>query len=190
MTARGWIGVACALVLWLQAGATCASAPPGGVAVVPGTIQVLFTPGDDIEGAVVEALRAARQEVLVQAFSFTSRPIARALIDAHARGVRVRVSADATESTRGDNSRLPDLAAAGIPVLVDDRFQSAHNKVMVIDAATSSSIVITGSFNWTYAAQRRNAENVVILRAQRAVAARFRENWERLADGARPFGAR
>ncbi len=178
------------LTLALPPGAARATTPPGTVPLAPGTAQVLFTPGDDIEGAVVDALRSARQEVLVQAFSFTSRPIARALVDAHARGVRVRVTADATETTRGDNSRIPDLAAAGIPVLVDERFQSAHNKVMVIDAATPASIVITGSFNWTYAAQRRNAENVVILRAQRAVAARFRENWERLAEGARPYGAR
>lgn len=183
------------IAFWLAAALPPAAArevpaPAGAVALTAGTMQVLFTPGDDIEGAVVEAVRVAKSEVLVQAFTFTSRTIARALVEAHARGVKVRVTADAAEAARADNSRVAELAAAGVAVLLDDRFQSAHNKVMVIDADSGPGTVITGSFNWSYAAQRRNAENVVIFRGQRAVSMRFRQNWERLASDARPYPGR
>ncbi len=160
---------------------------PGTVPVVAGTVQVLFSPWDDIEGAIVGALRGARREVLVHSFSFTSRPLARALIEARARGVDVRVTADAAESDRTDNSRIPDLAAAGIPVFLEERYQSAHNKVMIIDAALAGGTVITGSYNWTYAAQRRNAENVIIITGQNAISARYRMNWERQRADARPY---
>jgi len=162
-------------------------APPGSVPISAGTVQVLFSPWDDIEGAIVAALRSARREVLVHSFSFTSRPLARALIEARARGVDVRVTADASESERTENNRIPDLAAAGIPVFVEERYQSAHNKVMIIDAAVAGGTVITGSYNWTYAAQRRNAENVIIMSGQNAVSARYRMNWERQRAEARPY---
>lgn len=162
-------------------------APPGSVPISAGTLQVLFSPWDDIEGAIVAALRSARREVLVHSFSFTSRPIARALIEARARGVDVRVTADASESERTENNRIPDLAAAGIPVFVEERYQIAHNKVMIIDAGVAGGTVITGSYNWTYAAQRRNAENVIIITGQNAVSARYRMNWERQRAEARPY---
>jgi phosphatidylserine/phosphatidylglycerophosphate/cardiolipin synthase-like enzyme len=164
-----------------------AATRPGGVPVVAGNVQVLFSPWDDIEGAIIAALRAARQEILVHSFSFTSRPIARALIEARARGVDVRITVDATESERTENNRIPDLATAGIPVFVEERYQSAHNKVMIIDAGVAGGTVITGSYNWTYAAQRRNAENVIIITGQHAVSARYRMNWERQRAEARPY---
>jgi phosphatidylserine/phosphatidylglycerophosphate/cardiolipin synthase-like enzyme len=115
----------------------------------------------------------------VQAFSFTSRPIARALIAAWRRGVDVRLLADAAEATRVERGRIDELAAAGVPVWLDSAYQSAHNKVMIIDAASPESVVITGSYNWTHAAQYRNAENVLMLRGQSEVAARYRANWLR-----------
>jgi phosphatidylserine/phosphatidylglycerophosphate/cardiolipin synthase-like enzyme len=63
---------------------------------------------------------------------------------------------------------------AGIAVWVDTRVAIAHNKVMVVDGVT----VITGSFNFTAAAQNRNAENLLVIRDP-ALAARSRENWQR-----------
>lgn len=161
------------------------SAPP--VELAGGTAQALFSPWDDIESAIVAALRGARREVRVQAYSFTSRPIARALIEAKARGVDVGVTADAGETGRGASGRIAELAAAGVTVFIEERYQSAHNKVMIIDAGGADATVITGSFNWTYAAQRRNAENVLIIRGNPALAARYRANWERHRAAARPY---
>ena len=163
---------------------------PGTVALSGGSAQALFSPWDDIEGAIVARLRAAQRQVLVQAFSFTSRPIARALIEAKRRGLDVRVTADAAETQRLEGGRIPELAAAGIPVFIEERYQSAHNKVMVIDADLPSGTVITGSYNWSFAAQRRNAENVLIMRDQAALAARYRMNWERHQADAKPYSMR
>ena len=163
---------------------------PHAIALNGGSALALFSPWDDIEGAIVASLRAAQRQVLVQAFSFTSRPIARALIDAKRRGVDVRMTADAAETQRLLGGRIAELAAAGIPVFIEERYQSAHNKVMVIDADLPTGRVITGSYNWSFAAQRRNAENVLIISGQPALAGRYRMNWERHRADAKPYSMR
>jgi phosphatidylserine/phosphatidylglycerophosphate/cardiolipin synthase-like enzyme len=61
----------------------------------------------------------------------------------------------------------------GIPTWIDARHAIAHNKVMVIDGAT----VITGSFNFTKAAEEHNAENMLVIRDE-ALAAKYTANWQ------------
>jgi phosphatidylserine/phosphatidylglycerophosphate/cardiolipin synthase-like enzyme len=56
---------------------------------------------------------------------------------------------------------LPDLVAGGVAVWLDGNFKNAHNQVIVIDADDRHPTTITGSYNFTLAAQRQNAENVV-----------------------------
>lgn len=154
-----------------------------------GTVQVVFPPWDNAERLVTEALDAARRQVLVQAFAFTNRAIASALIAARRRGVDVRITADRGQTFSGDNSRIPELAAAGIPVLLEVRYAAAHNKTMVIDAGTADAAVITGSFNWTWGAQHRNAENLLILRGNPDLVRAYRDNWQRHAADALPYAA-
>ncbi|MDP1952608.1 MAG: phospholipase D-like domain-containing protein, partial [Betaproteobacteria bacterium] len=71
------------------------------------------------------------------------------------------------------------LAAAGIPVTLEVRYQSAHNKVIILDAGTAQAAVITGSYNWTYAAQAKNAENVLLLLDSPDIANAYAANWRR-----------
>lgn len=171
-----------ALAIALLAGACAwAEAPP--VLPARGTVQVAFPPWDDAEGLVVEAIRRARQQIRVQAFSFTSRALAGALIAARRRGVDVRVIADA-EQAMAESSRLQELSAGGVVVLLDRAYQSAHSKVMLVDASDPEGAVITGSYNWTYAAQYRNAENLLILRGNAELARTYLRNWERHAAAA------
>lgn len=152
-----------------------------------GTVQVAFTPWDNAEGMIVDGIRRAKTQILVQAFSFTSRTLANALIAAKRRGVDVRVMADREQTFSGEASRIPDLVQAGIPVTLEVRYQSAHNKVMVIDAGAADAAVITGSYNWTYAAQSKNAENVLILRHNPDIANAYAANWRRHLAGALPY---
>lgn len=152
-----------------------------------GTVQVAFTPWDDAEGMIVDGIRRAKHQILVQAFSFTSRTLANALIAAKKRGVDVRVMADREQTVSGEASRMPELVQAGIPAMLEVRYQSAHNKVMVIDAGTADAAVITGSYNWTYAAQSKNAENVLILRRNPDIANAYAANWRRHAAEALPY---
>jgi phosphatidylserine/phosphatidylglycerophosphate/cardiolipin synthase-like enzyme len=153
------------------------------------TVQVAFTPWDDAEAMIVEGIRRAKQQILVQAFSFTSRTLANALLAARRRGVDVQVMADREQTFSGEASRIPDLVQEGIPVVLEVRYQSAHNKVMVIDAGTADAAVITGSYNWTYAAQYKNAENVLILRHNPEIVNAYAANWRRHYAEALPYAA-
>ncbi|BBP06046.1 hypothetical protein TPL01_29500 [Sulfuriferula plumbiphila] len=143
-----------------------------------GTLQVAFTPGDDAAALVIAALRDARRQIRVQAFSFTHRAIADALIAAHQRGVDVALIADSEQTDRISTSVVRYMAAAGVPVYLDAEHASAHSKIMVIDA-DSAPVVITGSYNFTHAAQYRNAENLLVLRGNSALAQAYAVNWRR-----------
>ena len=74
---------------------------------------------------------------------------------------------------------IRDIARSGVPVLLDSQHAAAHNKVIVIDAGDPDCAVMTGSYNFTYAAEHRNAENVVILRGNPLLCEAFRNNWLR-----------
>jgi phosphatidylserine/phosphatidylglycerophosphate/cardiolipin synthase-like enzyme len=147
--------------------------------------DVCFTPGGDCTEAIVTALENARISVLVQAYTFTSAPIAKALLEASRRGVKVEAILDAINRRSARYSGADLLARAGIPVRIDAAHAIAHNKVMVIDGST----VITGSFNFTRAAQERNAENLLVIHDP-ALAARYTQNWQVHAAHSEPYTPR
>jgi phosphatidylserine/phosphatidylglycerophosphate/cardiolipin synthase-like enzyme len=139
--------------------------PPASrqTASTPGVIplpEVFFSPKGGCTQAVVREMREARQSILVQAYSFTSAPIAAALVEAARRGVLIEVVLDKSNKT-GKYSAADFVAHAGIRTWLDEKHAIAHNKVLIIDEA----IVVTGSFNFTKAAEESNAENLLILRS-------------------------
>jgi len=173
---------------WLCAGVLALCAPWGAAAELPavGTVEVLFTPWDDAEGALLREIGAARKSIHAQAYLLTSRNIARALLDAHARGIRLEVLAD-REMTAKDNSLVPKLREAGVALRLETRYAAAHNKILLIDAEGDKPVVITGSYNFSFSAQARNAENLLILRGNRALARAYLDNWRRHRDDALPY---
>jgi phosphatidylserine/phosphatidylglycerophosphate/cardiolipin synthase-like enzyme len=120
--------------------------------------------------------------VRVQAYSFTSAPIAKALVDAKRRGVDVVVVLDDSQQT-DKYSSATFLHNGGVPVHIDAEHAIAHNKVILIDAGT----VITGSFNFSKAAEERNAENLLLLRAQPDLVAKYAANFEKHLAHSRPY---
>jgi phosphatidylserine/phosphatidylglycerophosphate/cardiolipin synthase-like enzyme len=148
--------------------------------------RVCFTPGGKCTDLIVGEIVSAQQSILVQAYSFTSVPILAALKAAHARGVNVEVIVDKSSARVGKSgsrySAATYLTNAGISVWVDTKVAMAHNKVMIIDGAT----VITGSFNFTAAAQNHNAENLLVL-DDPALAAEYRANWKRRRAASTPY---
>jgi phosphatidylserine/phosphatidylglycerophosphate/cardiolipin synthase-like enzyme len=94
------------------------------------------------------------------------------LVEAHKRGVDVRVILDKSQRTER-YSEADFLVNMGIPTWIDARHAIAHNKIMVIDGAT----VITGSFNFTKAAEEHNAENMLVIR-DKALAGKYAANWQ------------
>jgi phosphatidylserine/phosphatidylglycerophosphate/cardiolipin synthase-like enzyme len=152
-----------------------------------GTVQVLFTPWDDAEGALLQTIGQARHSIHVQAFILTSRNIATALEKAQRRGVKVELLADAEQATKNENSLIRRLHDVGIPIRLEVRYASAHNKLMLIDAEGSEPVVVTGSYNFTFSAQARNAENLLILRGNAPLARAYLDNWRRHRDDALPY---
>ncbi|HZG19024.1 MAG TPA: phospholipase D family protein [Herbaspirillum sp.] len=153
--------------------------PPPPVMAAQGTIQSAFAPWDDIEGLIVGQLDGARRQILVQAYLLTSRPITDALVAARKRGIDVRVLMDGGQLDKNANDRLRQLRGAGIPVWLETDYRNAHNKVIVIDAGLASATVITGSYNFTWSAQHKNAENILVLGKNPPLAARYAANWQR-----------
>lgn len=172
------------LLLALHLALTPASAGAREPIPSTGTVELAFTPWDDAEGAILRSLKGARHAIYVQAYLFTSRALARALIEARQRGIAVAILADREMTEKGENSQISQLAAAGIPVWLEVRYANAHNKIMLIDPGEASGSVITGSYNFTYSAQARNAENLLILRGNPRLARAYLDNWERHRGGA------
>jgi phosphatidylserine/phosphatidylglycerophosphate/cardiolipin synthase-like enzyme len=174
------------LIAALASGLLIVASPP--MRAAQPAWQVCFTPGGQCTGLIVEEIEGARHSILVQAYSFTSTAILSALKAAHARGVTVEVIVDKTSARPTPSgsrySAATYLTNAGIPVWVDDKVTIAHNKVMVLDDTT----VITGSFNFTAAAQNHNAENLLVI-SDPALADEYRLNWQRRRAVSMPYGA-
>jgi phosphatidylserine/phosphatidylglycerophosphate/cardiolipin synthase-like enzyme len=139
-------------------------------------VKVYFSPRGGCTDAVITEIDAAKTEILVQAYSFTSAPIAKALVTAHKRGVKVQAILDKSQRSERYTSAT-FLVNAGIPTHIDAKHAIAHNKIMIIDKAT----VITGSFNFTKAAEEKNAENLLIISSQE-LAKIYLDNWHRHKD--------
>lgn len=139
-----------------------------------GDYQVCFTPGQDCTALIVDAITQAQQSIYVQAYSFTSAPIARSLVDAKKRGIDVEVILDKSQSKANKYTSATYLINNNIATWIDYKPAIAHNKVMIID----KSKVITGSFNFTKAAQYKNAENVLIIK-NTDLAKSYLDNWNR-----------
>jgi phosphatidylserine/phosphatidylglycerophosphate/cardiolipin synthase-like enzyme len=144
-------------------------------------IEVYFSPNGGCTDAIVKTLGQAKNTLLIQAYSFTSAPIAKAVVDAHKRGVQVNVILDKSQLTE-QYSSADFLAHAGIKVQIDDKHKIAHNKIMIIDSNT----VITGSFNFTKAAEEGNAENLLIIQSTE-LAAKYIENWNAHSAHSEPY---
>lgn len=148
----------------------------------PQDFHPFFSPNGGCTQAVVDQLNGAKMQVLVQAYSFTSVPIARALVDAKRRGMDVQVILD--KSQRGERySSATFLANEGVPTFIDPAHKIAHNKVMVIDGQT----VITGSFNFTKSAEEGNAENLLVIKNAPELAARYTQNWKDHLGHSQPY---
>lgn len=161
------------------------SQPAPSAPVSAGDIHCYFSPEGGCTQAVVDAIHAAKQSIHVQAYSFTSRPIAQALLDAHRRGLKVLVILDKSQRT-AHYSEADFLAHGGIPTWIDARHAIAHNKIMLIDSRTT----ITGSFNFTNAAEKNNAENLLVLSNVPAIYKAYEDNFQKHLAHSEPYGGR
>jgi phosphatidylserine/phosphatidylglycerophosphate/cardiolipin synthase-like enzyme len=162
-----------ALLAGLAAAATVCVTPP---------LPRVCDPG----ATLLRAIAAARRQIRMQIYTLTSRRVVAALEAARARGVDVRVIVDrsALRDDRRDAAAVGALARAGIAVRVDTVRGLMHDKITLIDGTTA----LTGSYNYTWSAEHRNAENLVVLRDPAAVSVLAR-NWAAAAARSVPVSA-
>lgn len=176
-------GLACLLALAL-------GALPATARAAETPITVCFSPpapgGCDPTATILRAIAQARRTIRIQMYAFTARPIVAALIGARARGVDVRAIVDRSQldDDPSDADAVARLAAAGATVRVDTVPGLMHDKIMIVDDAE----VLTGSFNYTWSAEHRNAENLLAIRDP-ALAAEYARNWAIAASRSLPYAA-
>lgn len=141
------------------------------ISISANSFQVRFSPHGGCLEFAKSFIDNARNYILVQGYSFTSELLAKALVEAHRRGVKVAILLDKSQPT-AVGSQIYFVKNAGIPVSIDYMPGIAHNKIMIID----DKIVLTGSFNWTLGAETRNAENLLMINNEE-VAKIYKDNW-------------
>jgi len=151
-------------------------------AVAP-SVTVYHSPKGGCADAILRELKQARREVLVQAYSFTSKPIAEALIEVKKRGARVEIVLDQSNEEE-PYSQLPLLVGEGLAPLIDAHHAIAHNKVMIVDRRT----LITGSFNFTHQAEHENAENLLVIKGHPELIASYRQSFTAHKGHSQPPG--
>jgi phosphatidylserine/phosphatidylglycerophosphate/cardiolipin synthase-like enzyme len=137
-------------------------------------IEVYFSPEDACEERICHELERAEESIDVMMYYFTSREIAEALTRAAKRDVGVRIILDSSQKEL-KYSRWGELQRADIPVHFFEGEGLLHHKVAVIDKAK----ILSGSFNWTISADKRNRENLILISDEK-LARTFSDYFERL----------
>jgi len=134
-------------------------------------INICFTPPSGCGDLIAREISQTKREIYLQAYGLTSKKIIDQLIAAHKRNIKINILVDRSNLT-DRYSKIYLLKEAGIKVKIDKMSGIAHNKVIVID----NEKVITGSFNFTNDAEKRNAENVVLIKDPN-IAKQYIQNW-------------
>jgi len=150
-------------------------------------VAVLAAPQVYFDGALtalVEQVEGSATSIDIAIFDFTSAQLAMALVRARDRGVVVRIIADGRQA-RGKRSAIPLLRSAGVDVRIFRGRGAMHQKFAIFDGR----LLVTGSYNWTEAAEKRNLENALFL-DDPALVARYGEWFDRQFAGAAATTAR
>ncbi|WP_029571163.1 phospholipase D family protein [Pantoea ananatis] len=138
-------------------------------------LQAGFSPDGTAQELIISFIRSATGSADVAAYEFTSEPVAEALVQLSRRGVPVRLVADEKKS-HDRWSLVNTLACSGIQVRTDAQYSIMHNKFIV----TGNNGVQTGSFNYTSSAEKRNAENALVVRESLPVSKQYQDEFNRL----------
>jgi phosphatidylserine/phosphatidylglycerophosphate/cardiolipin synthase-like enzyme len=142
----------------------------------PAEAGAFFTPGDSGPRAIAGLFGRTRKSAEICVFTITDDRITSAILDAHRRGVALRIITD-DEKAHDPGSDIRRLREAGIPLHTDQNPNHMHHKFAIFDHTA----LLTGSYNWTRGAAEHNFENFLITADPRLVSAFLRE-FDRLWD--------
>jgi phosphatidylserine/phosphatidylglycerophosphate/cardiolipin synthase-like enzyme len=131
--------------------------------IINGTkVEVYFSPSDQTTSRIIQALSTANSNIFFGLLTFTRDDIREQLIASKNAGVVVRGMIDQQPSELGTlQSAGVDAMQAGHSVITG----LFHHKYGIIDPFNDASdpLVITGSHNWSTAAEVDNDENTLII---------------------------
>ncbi len=139
---------------------------------VSNDVDVAFSPKQGATKLIINTIKNSEKSIFVAAYSFTSKPIANALIEAYQNGVDVKIVLDKSQRTAKYSAFL-EVKNFGIPIRINSKYAIMHNKFMIVDGK----ILQTGSFNYSQAAENNNAENVLIISDNTKVVKQYTQKW-------------
>lgn len=148
--------------------------------VSAGDIDIGFSPRMGSLNLVLKTINSAKNNICMATYSFTSKPVVEALMSAKQRGVNIKIVSD-EKANSGKYTAVRFLANQGFNVRLNRNYAIMHNKFIVVDNKT----VETGSFNYSGAAVKKNAENVIVIWNNPTVASVYRDECDRLYNEAR-----
>ena len=120
--------------------------------------EVYFSLSDNPQKEIIKNINQAEAFINIAMYIFTDKEIALPLIKARERGVKVRLYLDKDQvDYRYSQSRF--LVQKGVKTRVSSNKYIMHNKFAIID----NRLLLTGSYNWTFSANNRNDENLLII---------------------------
>jgi cardiolipin hydrolase len=146
--------------------------------------KAYFNPHSSCFDATLNRLNSAKESMKICMFTISDDRVAKALLRAHSKGVKIKIITD-NDKIKDLGSDILRLAKAGIEILMDDTPNHMHHKFVVIDRQ----ILITGSYNWTRSAADFNHENLLITDNPRIVSP-FIQEFEKLWEEMKIFPVR
>ena len=135
--------------------------------------EAYFSPGESILRKLRGLLGSTRSSVDLCLFTVSDDRLTQCIIEAHQRGVTVRLITD-NDKLHDEGSDIASIARAGIQVRMDEGEEHMHHKFALFDAEC----LATGSYNWTRGATT-NFENLLVTWSPVAVGM-FSEEFEAL----------
>jgi phosphatidylserine/phosphatidylglycerophosphate/cardiolipin synthase-like enzyme len=122
-------------------------------------LEVYFSPDDGTAVEITRLIQAAQESIYFLAFSFTSDEIAQAITEKAKEGVSVAGVLESSQVLSNIGSEYEYFRESGLDVRLDGNSRNMHHKVILIDERT----VITGSYNFSANAEKRNDENSLVI---------------------------
>jgi len=136
--------------------------------------EVYFSPNGGCQAAVLSEIGKASKSIDIAMYSITSREIAQAVVKAKERKVSVRIVLDRSQINE-HFSKSKYLISKGLDVKFHIGPGLMHDKFAVIDGRA----LLTGSFNWTASAEKKNAENLLLIK-DRSIAGKYAKEFKHL----------
>lgn len=144
-------------------------------------LGVFFSPQDKIiTKEILPIINNAKSYIYIPVFYITKKELVNELIAAHKRGVEVKIINDATNASNKYTIHH-QLREAGIKVKTENYAGKLHSKAMIIDDEYS----IIGSMNFTNSGEKRNDENVVIIKDEEIaqyLKSTFLKLWDKIPE--------